>query len=352
MKELSSNSTNLKAEVVSEPGGRAKWIQRIGTSRRGFSYLNARGEKITSETELERIKSLVLPPAWTNVRICPNARGKLQAVGTDAAGRTQYRYSEKFSNARQEIKFARVIDFGQALPNLRRQLNADISLEGYTKPKVLAVMIRLINDFYIRVGSEKSVKLYQTYGVTTLRNRHLQITANGELHFNFVGKHHIRHRRVVVDRELALIMTDLKSIGGSKLFNYYDDNHCVCPVKPRDINDYIKKATEGEFSAKDFRTWGATVLAAQELAEMGIAENKTQTSKNVVRTVKTVAERLGNTPAVCRSSYIHPTVISCYERGLTIEEFVPRTKRQISKIQPEHLPEEIGLLKLLANQRC
>lgn len=352
MKEISINSPDSTVKAVSERGGRARWIQRTGTSRRGFRYFNARGEKLTSEVDLERIKSLAIPPAWTNVRICPNTRGKLQAVGIDAAGRMQYRYSEKFSNARQLIKFARVIEFGQALPFLRRQLNSDISLEGYTKPKVLAVMIRLMNDFYIRVGSEKSVKLYQTYGVTTLRNRHLQIAANGELRFNFVGKHHIRHRRIVVDRELALIMTDLKAIGGSKLFNYHDDNQRACPIKPRDINDYIKKATAGAFSAKDFRTWGATVLAAQELAEIGVAENKTQINKNVVRMIKTVAERLGNTPAVCRSSYIHPTIISCYEQGITIKEFVPRTKRQISKIQPEHLPEEIGLLNLLANQNC
>lgn len=335
---------------AAERGGRAKWIKRVGT--RQFRYFNAKGERITLQNELERIKALSIPPAWTNVRICPSTRGKLQAIGIDAAGRIQYRYSEKFSNAQKELKFARVIEFGRALPSLRRQLNSDINLEGFSKSKILAVMIRLINDLYIRVGSEKSVQLYKTYGITTLRNRHLQIKPNGELHFDFVGKHHIRHRRVVVDKEMALVMNDLKAIGGGKLFNYQDENNSTCPVKPRDINEYIKKATNGEFSAKDFRTWGATVLAAQELAEIGAAENKTQTNKNIVRMIKVVAEHLGNTPAVCRSSYVHPIVIACYEKGITIREFVPRTKRQISKFQPEHLPEEIGLLELLANQNC
>ncbi len=336
---------------VIECGNRGKWIRRTGSGRRGFIYQSAAGKKITDKTELERIKSLIIPPAWINVRICPSSRGKLQAIGIDEAGRAQYRYSEKFSKSRQEKKFARVVDFGRALPALRRQLNADIELDGYQKAKVLAVMIRLINDLYIRVGSEESVKLYKTYGVTTLRNRHLHVKDNGELIFNFVGKHHIRHRRVIVDKELAVIMRDLKTMGGSKLFNYQNDDNSVCPVKPHDINDYIRSATGGEFSAKDFRTWGASVLAAGELAEIGVAENATKLKRNIIRMVKSVAEHLGNTPTVCRNSYIHPDIISCYDKGVTIEKFVPRTQRQIHKLQPEYLPEEAGLLKMLAAQK-
>lgn len=347
-----SNEVSLKIKGVLERGRRVGWIRRISLGRRSFRYVNAEGEKIIAQTELERIKSLVIPPAWTEVRICPSPRGKLQAIGIDTAGRIQYRYSEKFSIARQAIKFARLAEFGYALPALRRQTNADIGLEGYPKSKVLAVMIRLINDLYIRVGSEASVKLYQTYGVTTLRNKHLHIKRNGELHFNFVGKHHIRHRRVVVDKELATIMSDLKAMGGSKLFNYQNDVGKAYPLKPRDVNDYIKAATGGEFSAKNFRTWGASVLAAGELAEIGASENKTQMKRNIARAVKTVAQRLGNTPAVCRGSYIHPTVIACYEKGVTLEEFIPRTRRQIHKLEPEYLPEEAGLLKLLTNEKC
>lgn len=341
-----------KLITATNRGKRNKWIRRAGSRKHNFSYFKTNGEKVTDADELARIKSLVIPPAWVEVRICPSPRGNLQAVGIDEAGRIQYRYSQKFSNSRQEIKFARVIEFGHALPLLRRQLNADITLENCTKAKVLAVMIRLINDLYIRVGSEQSVKLYKTYGVTTLRNRHLTVKENSELHFNFVGKHHIRHRRVIVDEELAGIMSDLKALGGSKLFNYQDSDNKIYSVKPGDINNYIKAATEGGFSAKDFRTWGASVLAARELAELGTAKNATQLKKNIVRAVKAVSEHLGNTPAVCRSSYIHPFILDCYEKGITIGEFVPHTQRQIRKIEPEYSFEEVGLLKLLANQNC
>lgn len=333
-------------------GRRANWWQRIGSRQRGFRYVNSKNEKITDEKQLERIKSLVIPPAWSDVRICPSARGKLQAIGVDTAGRIQYKYNPKFSEKQQELKFARLEEFGRSLPALRRKTNADIALEGLPKEKVLAVAIRLINDLYIRIGSEKSVKEYKTYGVTTLRNRHLHVKPDGELHFNFVGKHHIRHRKVLADKELAAVMTDLKATGGSKLFNYLDEKGKACPLKPRDVNDYIKTATEADFSAKHFRTWGATLLAAQELAEIGTAETKTQINKNIVRVVKTVAAHLGNTPSVCRSSYIHPVVIEAYEQGITLQEFQPRTKRQVHKIEPEHLPEEVALLKLLESQKC
>ena len=209
--------------------------------------------------------------------------------------------------------------------------------------------MRLINDLYIRVGSEKSVKEYKTYGVTTLRNKHLTIEKGGRLVFNFVGKHSIRHRRLIVDPELAAIMIDLKAMGGSKLFNYLDADGKPKPVAPRDVNDYLKSATSPEFTAKDFRTWGATVLAASELAEIGAAENKTQTKKNIVAAVKKVAEHLGNTPAVCRSSYIHPAVIEAYEQGITIKEFRPRRKRTIEKVSPDLSPEEIAVMRLLEN---
>jgi DNA topoisomerase-1 len=207
--------------------------------------------------------------------------------------------------------------------------------------------MRLINDLYIRIGSEKSVKEYKTFGVTTLRNKHLTIERGGKLNFDFVGKHHIRHRRLIADKDLATIMTDLKATGGSKLFHYTTENGKPCPIKPADVNNYLKSATAPEFSAKDFRTWGASVLAAAELAEIGTAETKTQTNKNIVKAVKTVAEHLGNTPAVCRSSYIHPAVIKAYENGTTIEEFRPRRKRSIERIAPEYSIEEVALLKLL-----
>lgn len=333
-------------------GRRAKWIRRSGSKQRGFRYVDATGATVKAEPQLERIKSLVIPPAWKDVRICPSASGKLQAIGVDSSGRVQYRYNQKFSAERQSMKFAKLEEFGRLLPNLRRQTNQDIQLEGYPRDKVLAVMIRLINDLYIRVGSEQSVKLYKTYGVTTLKNTHIKIHPNGKLQLEFVGKHHIKHRRILVDKEIISIVTDLKSFGGAKLFNYMGENGKPQPLKPQDVNRYIKTATAENFSAKDFRTWGATVLAAGELAEIGTAETKTQINKNIVRAVKIVAERLGNTPTVARNSYIHPLVIESYEQGVTINEFRPRTKRQISKIEPEYLPEEVALINMLQNQKC
>lgn len=341
------NDNAAKSLDAINRGRRCKWWRRRGGKKSGFKYFDNNGNRITDEKQIERINKLAIPPAWAHVRICPNVRAGLQAIGIDTAGRIQYKYSPQFSAKQQAKKFSKIERFGEFLPKLRKLTNEYISLDGYPKDKVLAVVMRLINDLYIRVGSEKSVAEYKTYGVTTLRNRHLTIEKGGRLNFNFVGKHSIRHRRLIADHDLAAIMTDLKAMGGSKLFNYQDEQGNVRPVTPRDVNDFLKTATSPEFSAKDFRTWGATVLAASELAEIGASENKTQTKKNIIAAVKKVAEHLGNTPAVCRSSYIHPTVIEAYEQGITIEEFRPQRKRKISKLSPELSVEEIAVMRLL-----
>ena len=337
----------LKARENIEKGKRAKWWKRRGSKSKGFHYVDTGGLRITDEKHLERIKSLVIPPAWKHVRISPFAGNNLQAIGMDTTGRIQYLYHIKFSENQQRKKFAKIEKFGEYLPNLRQATNDHINLEGFPREKVLAIMLRLINSLYIRVGTEKSVKHYKTYGITTLQNRHLEISKKGELIFDFVGKHHIKHRKILVDKELADVMNELKSIGGArKLFNYLDENGKPRPIKPRDINDYLKTATAPEFSAKDFRTWGGTLLAALELAEIGKAEDEKTLKKNVVQAVKKVAEHLGNTPTVCRSSYIHPTILKSYEAGITLEEFIPRKKRRIKRIQDELEAEEKALMKL------
>lgn len=268
----------------------------------------------------------------------------------DTSERIQYLYHTQFREKQQRKKYDKIVRFGESLPALRRKTNLDISSEGITRERVLAVVVRLINDLYFRVGSEESVKRYRTYGVTTLRNRHMEIKRGGHLCFNFVGKHHIRHRVVCVDEELALLMADIKKIGGAKLFEYYDENGKVKAVTPRDVNEYIKAATSQEFSAKDFRTWGGTLQAAIELAELGKAEDEKQAKKNIVKAVKHVAGHLGNTPTVCRDCYIHPLVIESYMEGRTIEEFRRRVERSIKRIEPEYEVEEIALLKLLRAQ--
>ena len=332
-------------------GPRSRWLRRRGSKSRGFWYEDARGRRVTDAETLERIKSLAVPPAWREVRIAPGARSRLQAIGIDKAGRVQRIYHPAFAARCQQRKYEKIVRFGEQLGRLRHRTNSDIAREGLPKERVLAVVVRLINDLYFRVGSEESVARYRTYGITTLRNGHLEIKRGGRLVFQFTGKHHISHRRVLVDEELATLVRDIQSLRGRRLFQYYDEERkAPRPVTPRDVNDYIKAATSPEFSAKDFRTWGGTLLAAVALADIGPAADEREAKRNIVRAVRAVAEHLGNTPAVCRSSYVHPAVFESYCRGVTLEEFRPRRERRVARQQPDYLPEERALLKLLRAQ--
>lgn len=344
-KKVAFEKSQIKERI--EKGRRIKWIQRKGSSSKNFTYLTAAGKRIADEAILERIKLLVIPPAWKFVRISPSPNSKVQALGMDKNGRIQYIYHPKFAEKQQKKKFKKIEKFGEFLPGLRKATNEHIALEGFPRKKVLAVMMRLINSLYIRVGTEKSVKEYKTYGITTLQNRHLEIGRRGQLVFSFVGKHHIKHRKVLVDEELANVMKDLKAIGGArKLFHYLDEAGKPRALKPSDVNNYLKEITSPEFSAKDFRTWGGTLLASIELAEIGKAETATALKKNIVKAVKKVAEQLGNTPSVCRSSYIHPTILKSYESGITLDEFRPKKKRRINRIENEYELEEKALMNL------
>ncbi len=349
MKKNNAIFDTVKARENIEKGKRRNWWQRKGGKAKGFSYVDRTGGKITDEKHLERIKSLVIPPAWKHVRISPAASSSLQAIGMDTTGRIQYLYHAKFSEKQQQKKFAKIEKFGEFLPRLRQITNEHLDLEGFPREKVLAVMVRLINSLYIRVGTEKSVKNYKTYGITTLQNRHLEIGRKGELIFNFVGKHHIKHRKILVDAELSAIMKALKNLGGArKLFHYLDETGKPRSIKPTDINSYLKNATAPEYSAKDFRTWGGTLLAALELAETGAAQDDKTLKKNILKAVKKVSEHLGNTPTVCRGSYVHPKVIKSYENGITLDEFQPKKKRRINRTQFEYEPEELALMKLFS----
>jgi DNA topoisomerase-1 len=335
------------AKLLADKGSRAKWWRRRGTPKKGYSYITFDGKNVTDEASLERIRSLVIPPAWRYVRISPAAGGKLQAVGVDTTGRLQYIYHPKFAEKQQRLKFARIEKFGEHMPQLRRITNEHISLDGFPKEKVLAIMTRLINSLYIRMGTDHSVKTYRTYGITTLGKKHVNIGAKGRVVFEFVGKSRIKHRKVIVDPELASLLKDLVKLGrGSKLFKYYDETQKLRPVKPSEINGYIKSITAPEFTAKDFRTWGATLLAAVRLAELGVCEDERQMKKNIVQAVKMVAEDLGNTPAVCRSSYIHPSILKAYSNGLVLSSFTPQRMRLAKRIELEFEPEEVALLEL------
>jgi DNA topoisomerase I len=339
-----------KALATVTKGRRAKWWKRRGRKVTSFWYIRPDGTKITDEASLERIRSLVIPPAWTEVRINPSSSGKIQAVGIDSTGRVQYRYHPAFSAKRQKLKFQKIERFGHALPHLRRLTNEHIGLDGLPREKVLAVVMRLVNSLYFRVGTDHSARHYKTFGVTTLQKKHLKIGKKGELCFEFTGKSHVKHRRILVDEELASIMKDLISLGrGRKLFRYMDDTGKPRAITPALINSYLKASAGPQFSSKDFRTWGGSVLAASELAAVGPAETETELKRNLVKVVKRVAEILGNTPSVCRASYIHPTVIEAYSKGVTIEDFRPSRARAIKRLAAELDPEEIALIKLFEN---
>ena len=340
-----------KAKETIEKGKRKKWWQRKGSRSRGFYYIDKNGKKISDEKHLQRIKSLVIPPAWKYVRVAPSSRSNMQAIGMDTNGRVQYLYSQLYRAKQEAKKFEKIEKFGEHLPKLRKITNEHLELKGLPREKVLAAMTRLINSLYIRMGSAQSVKNYKTYGITTLQHRHLDIKRNGKLVFKFVGKHHVKHRKILVDKELAAVMKELKNLGGSrKLFKYVDEDGKSHSIKSSDINRYLKAATAPEFSAKDFRTWGGTLLTALELAEIGCCEDENLVKKNIVKAVKKVAEQLGNTPAVCRSSYIHPKVVKSYENGLTIAEFTPKKKRKIKSIKQEFEPEESALIELFKKE--
>ena len=339
------------SRAIIAKGRRAKWWERRGGRSTGFKYVDAAGRPIKGQTELERINSLVIPPAWKHVRICPSPSGRLQVVGMDSRGRIQYRYHPSYSKKQERKKFAKVAAFGRFLPDLRAATSEHLMLEGLPKEKVLAAMLRLINSLYFRVGTDLSEKHYKTYGITTLNKNHLTIKRKGRLVFDFVGKSHVQHRKILVDEELAAVVKEIGELPrGRKLFRYLDPNGKPRRIKPSEVNAYLKTVTDPQFSSKDFRTWGGTLLAASALAEIGTGETGSEIKRNIVKAVKQVAEELGNTPAVCRSSYIHPGVLDAYCAGRTIEEFTPRRSRRIRRSQNGLEPEEAALLKLL--EKC
>ena len=326
--------------------GRTRWWKRCGSKEDGFTYVDCHGEAL-SEAAVERIRALVIPPAWTKVRIAPSSRNPLQVIGMDTSGRPQYRYHATFTEKRQKLKYDKLTRFGEALPPLRRETNTHLSDATFSKEQVLAVTLRLINDLYFRVGSEQSVERYETFGITTLQNRHLTVTKDGTLVFDFIGKKHVHQRRLLTDEALAEVLAEIKALRGKRLFQYRGEDGKTHPILAREVNAYIKRLAGAEFSAKDFRTWGGTLHAAVTLAELGTAETERQRAKNIVASTKEVAEWLGNTPAVCRAAYIHPCVFEWYEKGRILSDFRSRQERRILKIQPEYEPEEISLLEML-----
>lgn len=288
----------------------------IRRERRGdeFVYLKPRGGEVTDEKTLARIRSLAIPPAYVDVWICPRANGHLQATGKDARGRKQYRYHPGFREARDAAKFDRLADFGTRLPRVHKRIEKDLSQKGMPKDKVLATVVDLLERSLIRVGNEQYAQENKSYGLTTLRNRHVKVEGS-KVSFKFVGKSGVKHGIALQDRKLANVVKRLQELPGQDLFQYVGEDGQPHGVTSGDVNAYLKEAAGKEFTAKDFRTWAASVRALETLAGQGVPSTKKEAKTAINETIKAVSKELGNTPSVCRKCYVHPAVLEAFSTG-------------------------------------
>ena len=323
--------------------------RREGSKRR-FRYVDSRGKPIADDAKLARIEALVIPPAWKDVWISPRAGAKLQATGVDAAGRRQYLYHPEFRAQQEQVKYDKLIRFAEALPELRAAMAEHMERDTYDRLRVSAIAVRLINQTWFRPGSERYVRESRTYGVTTLTRRHISVRGN-KITFRFRGKHKVLVRTALVDSELAAAVRDLLELPGGRRVFRYDEDGTIANLHSRRLNDYIREYLGEEFSAKDFRTWGGTLLAGIALAERGVAESETEAKRNVATVMRSVAERLGNTPAVTRASYVSPAVVEQYLDGRTIGDFRPRHLRIVTARDTGLDLEEQAVLSLLRSWR-
>jgi len=280
----------------------------------GFKYYRPDGRLIRTAAELKRIASLAVPPAWTDVWICPDPRGHLQATGRDARGRKQYRYHPEWRQTRDETKYERLPAFANALPRIRARIDADLKRQGLPREKILATIVRLLEKSLIRVGNDEYARHNRSFGLTTLRNRHVKV-AGSSVKFEFRGKSGVRHSVSVTDKRVARIVRSCRDLPGQELFAYLDDDGTCRDVGSGDVNDYLRDISGEDFTAKDFRTWAGTVLAFAAFQEMRQQTDSPVSAKSVVRVVDAVAGVLGNTRAVCRKSYIHPGIIEACTNG-------------------------------------
>jgi DNA topoisomerase-1 len=320
-----AKSAGLRYVSDASPGIRRK------RSGRGFTYVDAEGKTLRDRAVLKRIKALVIPPAWTDVWICAIANGHIQASARDAKRRKQYRYHARWREVRDDDKFERMVAFGEALPKLRKRLEEDLAQPGLPRTKLLATVVRLLELTLIRVGNEEYVRANESYGLTTLRDRHVEVKG-WKLRFRFKGKSGKQHEVEVTDRRLAAVITRCKTLPGQELFQYLDDDGNAQSVGSADVNEYLREVMGEEFTAKDFRTWAGSILAAETLraGEVGLVE-----------AIKIVAKRLGNTAATCRKHYIHPFVIEAFEAGTLAAANEAEDMAQ----------QEAALLKLLKDRR-
>ncbi|OJU29853.1 MAG: DNA topoisomerase I [Nitrobacter sp. 62-13] len=318
----------------SAPGYRRR---RAGTS---FSYYDKDGKRITDAAVIRRIKSIGIPPAYEFVWICPSPDGHIQATGVDARGRKQYRYHPKWCELRDQNKYEHIIQFAAALPALRARVASDLKRDGLSREKVLATIVSLLEKTLIRVGNAEYARTNKSYGLTTMRRKHVAI-GRGVLRFEFTGKSGKQWKLRVEDRRIAAIVKRCAEIPGHELFKYLDDDGKSRTVGSGDVNDYIKEITRQDFSAKDFRTWAATVLAALALAEFKTYDSQAEAKRNVVAAIEKVAKQLGNTPAICRKSYVHPEILSAYMSGDFVKmidaKIAQKFKRHYAKLSTDEV---------------
>lgn len=311
-----------------------------------FVYLSDQGRRIKDEETLRRIKALAIPPAWTDVWICASANGHLQATGRDARKRKQYRYHADWRSHREENKYSHVLGFARTLPKIRRRVSRDLARPGMQRSKVLAAVVRLLETTLIRIGSPEYARTNRSYGLTTMRNGHARVKGR-QITFKFRGKSGRVHDITLADRRLAGIVRKCQDMPGQELFAYEDDTGAVVDVGSQEVNDYLRDITGGEYTAKDFRTWAGTVLAALALREMEAFTSEAQAKKNILTAVESVAAMLGNTPAVCRKCYVHPGILDSYLSGATIDTVSQRIDKGLDKALRQMRPEEAAVVVLL-----
>jgi DNA topoisomerase-1 len=305
---VAAQEAGLRYTTDDRPGLRRR---RAG---RGFTFLDTEGRTITDERELRRIRRLAIPPAWTDVWVSPDPRGHIQATGRDARRRKQYRYHERWREVRDETKYERMVDFARALPRIRRRVARDIARPQLTRERVLATIVRLLETSLIRVGNDEYARENSSYGLTTLREKHVRVVGS-RVTFRFRGKSGREHDVDVRDPRVARVIRRLQELPGQDLFRFVDEEGKALTLDSADVNAYLREISGDDITAKDFRTWAGTVHATRELHAIGAADSARAAKRNITEAVKSVAARLGNTPAVCRRCYIHPAIVQAYVDG-------------------------------------
>ncbi|HEY0007486.1 MAG TPA: hypothetical protein VGB55_02075 [Tepidisphaeraceae bacterium] len=335
-----AKSAGLQYVADSSPG-----IRRVRKGKT-FTYTDDAGRLIKDDKTLARIKALVIPPAWEKVWICPSANGHIQAIGYDAKGRKQYRYHAQWRSHRDLAKYMHIIDFAKSLPTIRAATRRDLRKPGLPREKVLAATVRVLEKTLVRVGNEQYTKTNGTYGLTTLQDRHATIKG-GEVIFDFRGKHNVKRHVSFNDKRLAEVVRQCRDLPGDELFQYLDANGKVVDITNNDVNGYLKQISGKDFSAKDFRTWAGTLLAARALHAMESTTIERQIKKNIVAAVTTTAAHLGNTVAVCRKCYVHPAVFDTYLDGSLVKHLKRKITNQLAQGGECLSDEEQAVLRLL-----